>query len=569
MRESGESGPPKRPLVVDEPAEEQVPAAGGGEEGAVEEEAAHLLEENSNHVDKAQEMIVSYEGNFDMSSVALPEIGEEVDYPGHKQSRDGDAVSQTGKLTVQEAVGRHGKPLRSRLFEVGFMFKPELSTGHNFICCVPVLDEATGEMRPCNAVLKIPKGSLGNPFRHLKNKHPEAYKCIMDNKRNSSKGKVGSAPSKKKRKVAKEEAAVAAMGATGSGSGSGSGEEELPVQGVQKLSKKLLGKKQMLRKCVIFCCMELLPLDEINKEGFKYFLPNIYSNASTEKSTVSLYKILKSERTQLTNFMQERLEEAEGFYRGMPFVHVSVSPEVFSAGPLVRLLFINAKGKRMEMNLLGNSTDLVDACRNHSYLKENISVVTSQILSLGHHYQLEIKAQAIASVSFEGSTAWATADVDIGLLEEYLHPNKKSTTSSEWVSKELQKYAKAYNKESGTNLVLSKEIDVYEGLKQQMATSTTAEQMPTTAEEGGKESTTTAGFWQSHSKEVPLLFTAACSLKYGSSEFKMQEQTEREKAIIQDNGFLSEGLNKIVKPMDVPFYIESVLLIKYNASMLL
>ena len=126
--------------------------------------------------------------------VNLPEHGSQMDL-----SRHGDTIN----ATVLSPVGRNGKPLRSLLFSLGFMFEPSFRLGHNFYCCVPVKDKSTGMYNPCNTALKIPKGSLGNPFRHMKYKHPLVYKQILERKEEDKKMKHAAVESAKKLKTEK------------------------------------------------------------------------------------------------------------------------------------------------------------------------------------------------------------------------------------------------------------------------------------------------------------------------------------------------------------------------------
>ena len=104
------------------------------------------------------------ETDSDFSSVSLPRPGEKLTIEGQETE-------------VQEPLGRNGRPLRSKFYDLGTLFKPPTKLGHNFRCCVPVVDKISGEMRPCGVLLKIPTGSLGNPLRHVKLKHPRAYRA--------------------------------------------------------------------------------------------------------------------------------------------------------------------------------------------------------------------------------------------------------------------------------------------------------------------------------------------------------------------------------------------------------
>ena len=95
-----------------------------------------------------------------MTSFVVPQPGERV----LVQTKDN---SSEVEVTVHEALGKNGRPLRSKLFEIGAVFKPELPGGLNFLCCVPTRN-ADGTWKKCGALLKIPKDSLGNPFRHVR-----------------------------------------------------------------------------------------------------------------------------------------------------------------------------------------------------------------------------------------------------------------------------------------------------------------------------------------------------------------------------------------------------------------
>ena len=71
---------------------------------------------------------------FDFYSVTLPRPGEKLTIEGQE-------------VEVQEPVGRNGLPLRSKFYSLGVFFKPETKGGHNFLCCVPVVNRNTGETR--------------------------------------------------------------------------------------------------------------------------------------------------------------------------------------------------------------------------------------------------------------------------------------------------------------------------------------------------------------------------------------------------------------------------------------
>ena len=111
------------------------------------------------------------------------EAGEAAETPRPGTSTNENAGEQeeaTCEVTVLEPPSRNREgSTRSLLYQFGFLFKPEVSGGEKFMCLLPIKDKRTGETRPCNTLLKIPQGSLGNPFRHLKRLHREAYNAAM------------------------------------------------------------------------------------------------------------------------------------------------------------------------------------------------------------------------------------------------------------------------------------------------------------------------------------------------------------------------------------------------------
>ena len=272
---------------------------------------------------------------FNFSSVDLPK-------PGDKLVLDGKEV------TVLSPVGRNGRPLRSKLFEVGVMFEPRTDEGQDFLCCVPIPDSATGKTRRCGALLKIPKGSLGNPLRHVKKKHYDAYCCISKESLAKKDRDHAKAPSEKRKRARGED-----------GETSGQGGQSRPGFSGNFGGQKGLG---LGRKCVAFCCNQLLPLDAAGKESFAAFVRFIGRTGQVKllrtvtEATSSLYYLLEREAHERQEALVGRIGDLESqFYWGLPFLDVSVDHR-FVPVPAVRISFRNERGKVEEAVLVGGAT---------------------------------------------------------------------------------------------------------------------------------------------------------------------------------------------------------------------
>ncbi|QDZ18905.1 hypothetical protein HOP50_02g14110 [Chloropicon primus] len=273
-------------------------------------------------------MLSSSSSSFDLSKVDLPKPGTSLTF-GAKEVR------------VKVPLGRNGRPLRSRLFEIGAVFEPPLSPGgQDFLCCVPVTDPATGELKRCGALLKIPKGSLGNPLRHVKKKHQGVYACIIDDsgRDRSASGGVRSAASGAKRQRKSE------------------------GQAHTRPSGKAAA---VLRSCVAFCARQLLPLDVVGQEAFAEFVgsfgkPGQGKSLRNHGSTGVMHELLLEEFEALRGKLRRRLEHvSRQHYLGLPFLDVVVDPR-FVPGPAARLSFVNEEGDREEFVLVSKHRDSLD-----------------------------------------------------------------------------------------------------------------------------------------------------------------------------------------------------------------
>ena len=476
---------------------------------------------------------------FDFSSVTLPRPGEKLTIEGQE-------------VEVQEPVGRNGLPLRSKFYSLGVLFKPETKGGHNFLCCVPVVNRNTGETRRCGAALKIPKGSLGNPLRHIKQKHPEAYKAIMSNSNENA---------RRRKRAAEMESSVESS-----------------------LSKK----QKLLRRCVSFCASQLLPLDLICKEEFINFVGSLgKTGAAAVKSgnllestqTQALYNALEDESKALVARMKSRIEEvSSGFYAGLSFLHVTVDPRS-TPYPVIRIIFVNDKGEQEEVNLVSRSENLATLCLNASNnqlggnaLGEDSrtpanSAVIAEVLAVFEEYNLQEVWKNILTFSFI-SKSGDSHKIDLKLksfalesiakyLDLYTHHSDPKAGREEVIRMFSEGIKSAGKDEAEIEKKvdeLKKELDAFEGFKERRK---------------GGGTTLASAFWQGKRQNwmdmgLPLLFKIACSATVATESMPLEAiQTGRDARIIEAKDFIAEDYK-----VQHSRYTKLTLLIKYNSIFL-
>jgi len=429
-----------------------VPGAGGeagpaeGTESRKRKAAAAAQEENGALGEVAP---------FDFSTVQRPgEPGDKITL--HKSFNeviaaecgpDKDSIT----VTVRHALGRNNKPLRSRLFELGVLFEPVLRGGHNFLCCVPVKDKETGEMRPCNAVLKIPQGSLGNPFRHLRRQHPSAYNacCVNRDEKKSAGGKGGKAKAPKQRKtryakmpMAEEvdpqsvvDRAGEELGKAGdttnnnNNAGAGAGARGRASGGRDKsaLHRKWAGN-DLVKKGVTFLAMNLLPLDIVKGDIFRSFFTATHEPGASGTGLQASKRQQQQQEEELGGVSVDQLYKTllEGKERVVQGIRLRLGQEAASApplflrvrvvadfvpGPLVALDFTSAeRGEQERVHLpcpsgasgssplgdrMGSLCSTVDADRTTADFKAGVVACVYEVFAA---YGLEALCKRVQSV---------------------------------------------------------------------------------------------------------------------------------------------------------------------------
>ena len=500
-------------------------------------------------------------------------------------------------VTVLEARGKNGLKLRSRLFELGFLFQPELTNGHNFLCCVPVLDENTGEMKPCNTLLKIPKGSLGNPFRHIRRSHPEAYNAIVE---------------------------------TSPFSWKALGKKEARDVGAGKDSKtsrmKNSQSKASLRKAVVYCAMHFLPLDNITTKHFRFFFEGLSKPIQYPAFIGTLYQTLQEQRNYGVQRMLEFVSSASEFYDEIPFLRVVIQPD-FAPSPLITITYVNRKGycgEEEQLSLITDSEELKQFCATlpsgegeggahakeagawESQLPVFSQDLESIIKKIFHSYELHKAWKRIASYvilrgrgkdsggASSNAAAGAAGDdaageegghstneffssslilstsmhelksrEDFAAVEKYLNPRAGELNSVEMkTAKDHLKriYLEGAAVTSNYKEAIEDEFAVYEELRNKWNAQTVG----------------VSNYWSrvgpKKDSRLKILFKLACSLQVAyPSEKVVPVQTPRDVRIIENNDFLSEDYRKepLCSSKEVKAHILAILFIKYNASLFL
>lgn len=470
---------------------------------------------------------------FDFSSVMLPRPGEKLTIEGQETE-------------VQEPLGRNGRPLRSKFYDLGTLFKPPTKLGHNFRCCVPVVDKTSGEMRPCGVLLKIPTGSLGNPLRHVKLKHPRAYRAVKGEERKRGSGSLSN-PLKRGK-----------------------------FDGVST-SAAASSKDWLVRKCVVFCAKQLTPLDAMKTKEFNSFITSFDTFKShlaqipddADSSTVQeMYECLERESKALSDRIGKRTEEiSSDFYCGLPFLDVVIDPE-FTPTPLVRLTFLNDQGEREEFNLVtcgaAGGKDLAAACGSEIPARES-QEIASQVKQVLADYNLEDSWSRVLTISL-GYRGWerrreipATSGFDQAQVQSvvaYLSPPLSASDRTAMAEGRAgatrlfalgARFAIDRDRVSGDFV---RELDAYEVL---------AMGVPGAQESASPVSA--AAWWRETGKaNLPNLYRVACSIQAACSALPLGPvQTAREARIIEAKDFLAETWRD-----QHARYTKPTLLLKYN-----
>lgn len=486
---------------------------------------------------------------FDFDAVDLPKVGEKI-------------IVEGAEVTVMEPMGRNGLPLRSKFYKLGAIFDPQTKGGHNFLCCVPVKDPGTGEWRRCGALLKIPKGSLGNPFRHIKQKHGSAYQAIME--------EVHKAKAEKQKR--KNE------GENNNGAVDGQGSSRVK-RAATAVSSGMSKKQKMVRKCVTFCASQLLPLDVMKSEGFLDFVGDLGKMGAAAKSnnyfetieTAALYKALEEESASLVERMRKRiLEIGSDFFGGLPFLHVAVDAKTTPCS-LIRICFANELAKREEVVLVTKSQDLANLCLEAEGQGAAIAHQLNQVLQ---EYDLEVLARHFASVSVSTEPGvprrvedyeLRSQGYDMTLVADYLKGRWEQDPGlgREEIVRVVTNLVTTPVGQAELGVVegLRKELDVYEDSRREEGGVGPRESFwqVRAAQAGGTEN---GGSTNDASAHLPILYKVACSVQVASPAAPFEYfpiLTPREARIIDARDFLAEDYKS-----EHTKYTKPTLLIKYN-----
>ena len=480
-------------------------------------------------------------------SRALPDDGAGVGPDDHKET--------TCEVTVLEPKGKNGVPLRSRLFELGFLFSSvvsSLSTGHNFICQVPVKDEETGEERPCNALLKIPKGSLGNPFRHLKRRHRQVYNAVMEHPKRSAKDRKLSSAAEKT-----------------TGAADRAGDE-----------KKRFLLSPEFKKGITFCAMNLLPFDAIQLKSFQYFgakkrHTKLYSSLEMPELE-DLGSTVKQVKEEFLKRGIDRISETSNFYKGIPFLRVTVQPD-FVPRPLVTISFVKDKGVLERLNLLADPESCTEirsadpkilTGENAEYSNEFLVPVVQKIFAaygLGGIWESVVSMGCTSDLGYFTNYVHAeyqkNSSERMGCVEKYLNPSAHVPSSRELTDAReiLSKTCSAFEKEGQDALGIEKEFPAYEQARNEW--------------KGGLGEV--GSFWESWGlsanpeESLPILFKYASSLQvaYPSSLEMRDLQLQRDIRMIENKDFLAEKYKLEIDSEETQQCANAILFIRYNADL--
>ena len=303
-----------------------------------------------------------------VTSAAIPGFRQSVTMAGSsRRPRDtpyvmsclkpGDEFSVSGRSVRAEAP----KGRRSRLFELGVLFTPPLN-GLNFMCCVPVVnDPETGSMKRCGALLKIPKGSLGNPFRHLRQKHKDAYASIVSDTsaaRGAAKRRdLGAEDLIVDRAAAEVEAIEGQFPGGGAGGGRRTG------------GGRVAGLSIAAKAGITLCAKHLLPLGALNSKDFKSFAACISPSRRPVSEALDgdltlLYAELGRQAVEVLGGMRRRIAACrDSIYSGVPFLCVVVDPE-FVPYPVLTIRYVGEANRIAVESFVTSSEELAALCLN-------------------------------------------------------------------------------------------------------------------------------------------------------------------------------------------------------------